>query len=50
MIIDQYGFTGYNKCTMLMYGINGCEVWELSELSSEFSYKSKTVLKNHAYI
>ena len=37
-----------------MYDINnretGCEAWEPSELSSEFSYKPKTVLKNYTHI
>lgn len=40
--------------TILMYDINnretGCEVWEPSELSSEFSYKPKTVLKTYTHI
>ena len=47
-----------NKCTMLMQDVNrgNCvgrereDIWELSALSAEFSYKLKTDLKNNLLI
>lgn len=50
IIMDQYYFTNYNKCAILMKDVNNRENWmwdkgKLSVQYSQFFCKSKTVLK-----
>lgn len=49
--MNQYGFIDGDKYTTLLHNVNNKGEWmwgkgEVSELSSESSYKPKTVLRN----
>lgn len=50
IIIHKYPFINYDKYTTLMYNVINREdwlwdIWKFCELSSEFFYKSKAILK-----